>query len=357
MHRLAKLEQVSLDQEKDVRAPLHETLLGSHPRIVEVRDLIERLASVNLTVLITGETGTGKDVAARMLHKLSPRQGKPFIKVNCPSIPEALLESELFGYERGAFTGAHRAKPGRFELAHEGTIFLDEICETSQTLQGKLLQVLDDQSFLRIGGVDAIITDARVVAATNVPLEAAVNEGRLRKDISFRLSEVVVHLPPLREHPGDIPLLAEHFNFNMCKMLKRPYAPLKKNLLEQLQQLTWQGNVRELAARVKKYVATGSEADLLDAENSIGNGAGAPVAAQAALKQANGGNGKGERQFIPLREAARRAVETAERALIEETLRYTLWNRRKAAKLLDTSYSSLLRRIDAYKIGQSGATM
>lgn len=360
---MTKSHTTDYSENDQITTSLHEKILGNHPRIIEVRNLIDRLAKVNLTVLITGETGTGKDVTARLLHKQSTRNGKSFIKVNCPSIPEGILESELFGYERGAFTGAHTSKPGRFELANDGTIFLDEICETAQNVQGKLLQVLDDNSFVRIGGVEAVHTNARVVAATNIPLDRAVEEGHLRKDIAFRLSDVIIHLPPLRERSEDIPLLAEHFNYNMCKMLKKEYEQIPNDLVEILQQKRWPGNIRELAANVKKYVATGStEALLGEDQNTPLNGDPIAITAPGHPLGNNNGNGRNgtsppERQFMPLREAARRAMEKAEKDLIEETLRYTLWNRRKAAKLLDTSYSSLLRRIEAYKIGKSEATL
>jgi transcriptional regulator with GAF, ATPase, and Fis domain len=347
---------------KSISSPLHEKLLGHSPQIVEVNTLIHRLAEANLSVLITGETGSGKDIAARLLHNLSSRYGKPLIKVNCPSIPEGILESELFGYERGAFTGAHTAKPGRFELAHEGTIFLDEISETSPTVQSKLLQVLDGEPFLRIGGTNAVFTNARIVTATNIPLDQAIAQNKLREDIAFRLSEVVIQLPPLRERREDIPLLSEHFNYNMCSMLKREYRPLNPGLLEQLQQLEWTGNVRELAARIKIYVTTGDEESLLNSEPARAILAPTfetqnprPFNVSTSVPIASPGTQdtdvQEERQFMSLREASRQAAEAAERALIEETLRYTLWNRKKAAKLLDTSYSSLLRRIETYNIG------
>lgn len=346
-------------REKEIRVPLHEHLLGNDPHIREIDSLVAQLAQTNLTVLIVGETGTGKDIVARQLHKLSPRAEKPFIKVNCPSIPEGVFESELLGYERGAFTGAHTSRPGRFELAHGGTIFLDEICEAPVHFQGKLIQVLDGEPFMRIGGTTPVYADVRVVAATNIPLDEAISSGRVRKDVSFRLSEVVIHLPPLRERRGDIPMLAEHFNYNMSRMLKREYVPLDTNLVERLIEQDWPGNVRELAGRVKEYVATGLAEVLLAEPKPAGP---ADAASQKKpmrrLKDA-GRDGDGapdptaEREFIPLKEAARRAADMAERTLIEETLRYTLWNRRKAAKLLKTSYSSLLRRIEAYEIGKS----
>jgi DNA-binding NtrC family response regulator len=348
-------------KDEEIRVPLHERLVGADPRIREINGLVGQLAQTNLTVLIIGETGTGKDIVARLLHTLSPRTERPFIKVNCPSIPEGVFESELFGYEKGAFTGAHTSRPGRFELAHGGTIFLDEICEAPLMFQGKLIQVLDGEPFMRIGGTQPVKSDVRVVAATNIPLDDAISGGRLRKDVSFRLSEVVLHLPALRERRNDIPMLAEHFNYNMRKTLKRPYEPLRPELLQRLAEQDWPGNVRELAGRVKEYVATGLPETLFsDAKPS----ASAHVVAPASVdvknedrqREASGsfdGGAPPEREFMSLKEAARRAADQAERALIEETLRYTLWNRRKAAKLLKTSYSSLLRRIDAYEIGKS----
>ena len=334
------------------QTPLHEKLLGNDSRIEDINALIQQLAQTNLTVLIAGETGTGKDIAARMLHKLSPRYEKPFIKVNCPSIPEGVFESEMFGYERGAFTGAHTSRPGRFELANEGTIFLDEICEAPLQFQSKLVQVLDGEPFMRIGGTTLVNSNVRVIAATNVPLAEAIESGRLRKDVSFRLSEVVVHIPSLNERRADIALLAEHFNYNMCKILKKEYAPLSADILMRLAEQDWPGNVRELAGRVKEYVATGLPEVLFNEPSTAG-----PETAAPAPEPDNGKTKRAdpvpERQFMSLRDAAKRAADSAERALIEETLRYTLWNRRKAAKLLKTSYSSLLRRIDMYQIGKS----
>jgi DNA-binding NtrC family response regulator len=335
--------------ETEIAAPLHERLLGNDPRIREVNNLIIQLAQTSLTVLITGETGTGKDIVAKLLHKLSPRNGKPFVKLNCPSIPESIFESEFFGYERGAFTGAYASRPGRFELAHEGTIFLDEISEIPSRVQIKLLQVLDGEPFLRIGGTSPVFSNARVVAATNVPMDAAVGAGRLRKDVSFRLSEVVVHLPALRDRRDDIPLLAEHFNYNTCKLLKKRYQPLSPDLVTRLQMQKWPGNVRELAAKIKEYAATGLPDVLLGNEYIEENRPQPAPPVMAEIPAAD----PAPRAFISLRIAAKKAAEAAERALIEDTLRYTLWNRRKAAKLLKTSYSSLLRRIETYNIGRS----
>ena len=199
-----------------------------------------------------------------MLHVRSPRNGKAFTKVNCPAIPDNLLESELFGYEKGAFTGARTAKPGQFELADGGTIFLDEIAEITPEAQSKLALVLDGEPFMRIGGVRPVFSDVRVVAATNVRLDEAARGGRLREDVFFRLSEVVVHLAPLRERVEDIPQLAEHFNYNYRRQQGLPYEPLDSSFVEQMQEQEWRGNIRELAARVRKFVATGSPSALLE---------------------------------------------------------------------------------------------
>jgi len=174
-----------------------------------------------MSILIAGESGTGKDIVARLLHTRSDRKSFPFVKINCPAIPDELVESELFGYEKGAFTGAHTAKPGRLELAAKGTIFFDEITEISQASQAKLLTALDGEPYMRIGGVHLIQPDARIVTATNVSLEEAISSGRLRKDVYARLSDFVLHLLPLRERAEDIPLLAEHFNFNFCKKIDK----------------------------------------------------------------------------------------------------------------------------------------
>jgi two-component system response regulator AtoC len=373
-----------------LRTPPHETLLGVSKAAQELNKLIERLARAEITVLITGESGTGKDVAARVLHKSSMRSGRSFIKVNCPAVPESILESELFGYERGAFTGARTSKPGRLELAHRGTLFLDEIAEISPPVQGKLLQVLDGEPVMRIGGVMPIQCDVRIIAATNADLEKAVQAKRMREDVFYRLSEVQVHIPPLRERKEDIPLLAEHFNFHCLQKLSKKYEPLPQDCLEEMAEQPWPGNARELAARVKKYVATGNREHLLRdapdrsppapafgwAEPSPPPGSAPPVAPQReapagepepepARRPNDNGQGEaaeaeqtkpkepGKPPFVPLKEAVQEVVEATEKSLIEEALRYTLWNRRQAARLLKISYSSLLRRIDAYNIGKS----
>ena len=353
----------------EISKPLHEELLGVSPAIVEARAMIQRLALTGMTVLVTGESGTGKDIAARALHRLSSRAERPFIKVNCPAIPEGILESELFGYERGAFTGARTSKPGRLELAHTGTIFLDEIAETSLAVQGKLLQLLDGEPVMRVGGVTPIQCDVRVVAATNQPLDVALKQGRIREQVYYRLSEVQVHLPPLRQRPEDIPVLAEHFNYHFTQKAGREYTPLPEESLAQMLEQPWRGNVRELGACVKKYITTGDPGTLLGERTEEGGIHRPPRLAPTALVSptpvADSVVIPAEAPVSPtmlvakpvvdtsaplmsLKEAVRQAVESTERSLIEEALRRTLWNRRKAARMLKISYSSLLRRIDAY---------
>ena len=343
----------SRDREDGVFSALHERLLGNDQQILDINHLIRRLAGTDLTVFITGETGTGKDIVATLIHSLASRAQKPFVKINCPSIPEEVLESELFGHDRGAFTGAHTSRPGRLELARDGTVFLDEICETSLRFQGRLIQVLDGEPFMRVGGTRLIPMKARIIAASNRTLDVAVAERRLREDIAFRLKEVAIHLPPLRERRDDIPLLAEHFNYHACKTLGKEYRELGLDILDNLKGLDWPGNVRQLAARVKEFVVTGSRSALF-VENS-GDAAMIPGSEvkESGTESTSPNPGLSGKRFMPLREAGRLASEEAERELIEQTLRYTLWNRRKAARLLDTSYSSLLRRIARYNIGKS----
>jgi len=292
-----------------IYGPLHESLVGESSFIREVNDLIGRLADSSLTVLITGETGTGKDIVAKLLHRRSRRANHPFVKVNCPALPYELLESELFGYEKGAFTGARTAKPGRFELADKGTIFLDEIAEISENVQVKLMQVLDGERFMRIGGMKPVHANVRIIAATNVPLDEAVSDGRLRKDISFRLSEFVIHMVPLRERAEDIPFLAEHFNYNFCKKSEKHYEPITGEVMDAMREQEFRGNIRELAARVKEYVATDSTEVLLE-EKALGGPAKPKpegVASVGPLSPSN--NSSGEKRFTPLKEATRRAVE------------------------------------------------
>jgi len=246
-------EVTDLRQERSARyAP--ERIVGESPAFRTALDLARRAAPTRSTVLVTGETGTGKELVAGLIHRLSPRAPGPFVQVNCAALPETLLESELFGHERGAFTGAERARAGRFEQADGGTLFLDEVGDMSPAIQAKVLRVLQDQHFHRLGGTRPLRTDVRIVAATNHDLEKAIAAGRFREDLYFRLAVIGIELPPLRERPEDVPLLAEHLLAELSHELGRPGRSFTPEALERLRTHPWPGNVRELRNLVERAV-------------------------------------------------------------------------------------------------------
>ncbi|MGH8699118.1 MAG: sigma-54 interaction domain-containing protein, partial [Burkholderiales bacterium] len=251
-----------------LRAQLREQsrytmLFGDSERMAEVRDLIERVSDTDVTVLIRGESGTGKELVAHALHDRSLRRDKPFVKVNCAALPTELLESELFGFEKGAFTGAVQHKPGKFELANHGTMFLDEIGDMSAPLQAKLLQVLQDGEFSRLGGKHDVQVDVRVITATNRDLETAVAASQFREDLYFRLNVVTISLPPLRERRDEIPFLADHFLKKYAVQYNRPAAEISAELSRHFMEYDWPGNVRELENTIKRMVVLESEAPVL----------------------------------------------------------------------------------------------
>src|SRR3989475_2924483 len=231
-----------------------EIELWQSPRMREVRDIIGEAAGVDVTVLITGETGTGKEVVARAIHYLSTRRASPFVKVNCAAVPRELLESELFGHERGAFTGAHKLKIGKFEAAHHGTIFLDEIGDLHSSLQAKLLHVLQDGDFSRVGGKSTLKIDVRVLAATNQDLERAVAEGRFREDLYYRLNVIQIVVPPLRERTEEIPLLVMYFAHRYSKLFNRDGFAVEPEVMQHLVKHPYPGNVRELENIIKRMI-------------------------------------------------------------------------------------------------------
>lgn len=238
---------------------LHEreglaTIIGSSECMQRVYDLIERVGPNDVTVLITGESGTGKELVASALHSLSPRKSRPFIRVNCAALPENLIESELFGYERGAFTGAVNRRLGKFEIADSGTIFLDEIGEMSMATQTKLLRILQEREFERIGGNQTISVDTRVITATNRDLIQGINEGSFREDLFYRLNVINIHLPPLRERLSDIPALVDSFARKYCEKLNRKYHVFSDAFMGKLMQYSWPGNVRELQNLIEKVI-------------------------------------------------------------------------------------------------------
>ena len=246
--------------------PVHDTVLSdsasfvcASPRMNEIRGQCAILARVDLPVLILGESGTGKEILAMYLHKMSPRAHRTFLKVNCAAMPAELLESELFGYEQGAFTGAVRAKPGRFELCNQGTILLDEIGEMPVSLQSKLLQVLQDGTFSRLGGRACIKVDVRVVAATNIDMNAAIAARAFREDLYYRLSAFSVQMPPLRERKEEIPVLVRHFMQKLSAKYARQPQIISEQLLEAFMEHSWPGNLRELENYIKRYIVLGDE--------------------------------------------------------------------------------------------------
>jgi two-component system response regulator AtoC len=311
------------------------------PALAQVRTVIEHVAETDVTVLIQGESGTGKEVVARALHAASRRRQGPFVKVNCAALPGELLESELFGYERGAFTGAVARKPGKFEVAHGGTLFLDEIAEMSPVAQAKLLHVLQDATFTRLGGNREIRVDVRVVAATHRVLAELAAKKLFREDLYFRLNVVNVLVPPLRERRDEVPALVEHFLERFSARYGRAARPPSARLRALLERHPFPGNVRELENLVKRIVVLGSEApivrDLLARERAAKRRA---HRFESLLRDVEAHAGE-----QPLREVGRRAALEAEREAIEQALLLTDWNRKHAARVLGVSYKTLLQKI------------
>jgi two-component system response regulator AtoC len=300
-----------------------------------VRERLIKLAAANVPVLIQGESGTGKDIIARMIHAASPWRTGPWVKVNCPAIPGTLLESELFGYEKGAFTGAYGVKPGRVEMAHRGTLFLDEISELDMSLQSKLLQLLQDGQFCRIGAQEDKRVEVRVVCATNRKLEQEIENGTFRSDLFYRINVVNLHLPPLRERAADIPDLAVYFLEYHNRKYNCRAKPLSTDMMSVLAKYHWPGNIRELENLIKRYVILGNEevilADLTPREPELFN-SDLPLDGPISLKT-----------------ITRQAVRELERKVILKVLQNHHWNRKQAARSLGISYRALL-----YKIRDAG---
>ncbi len=319
--------------------------LCTSSKMQPIRDLVGKVASTNTTVLLRGESGVGKEIVGRAIHKASPRANKQFLKVNCAALPGELLESELFGHEKGAFTGAYRQKPGKFEAADGGTLLLDEIGEMPLRLQAKLLHVLQDGEFSRVGGERLIGTDVRLIAATNRDLENAMRQHQFREDLYYRLNVIEIRIPPLRERREEIPVLVEHFrrkfNLQYVRTVEIPGESVRVFM-----EYHWPGNIRELENAVKRIVVLGSARPVhQEILTSLQRGprTSMPVAAAAAAATIS------PDQVISLKEIARQAAREAERVAIKEVLDRVHWNRAKAARLLQISYKALL-----YKIVQCG---
>jgi two-component system response regulator AtoC len=317
---------------------------GDTPKMREVREIIEQVADTDITVLIRGESGTGKELVARALYQLSARRERQFVKVNCAALPSELLESELFGFEKGAFTGAQRRKLGKFEYANQGTIFLDEISEMHPALQAKLLQVLQDGEFSRLGGESDIHVDTRVIAATNRNLEQAVAEGAFREDLYYRLNVVTVQLPPLRERKDAIPLLVDHFLRKYNEQYRKELKRLSEATLEGFLEYDWPGNVRELENMVKRMVVLGNEQTVLEEiirEQGVARERRSEPLLDFEAVGADLQNGGG----VDLKAIAKRAAQLAEKRVIEKVLEQTRWNRKEAATRLQISYKALLYKM------------
>ncbi|MBI2185587.1 MAG: sigma-54-dependent Fis family transcriptional regulator, partial [Acidobacteria bacterium] len=256
-------QEVAVLREQLREQSRHTMLFGNSQAMAEVRDLIERVSDTDVTVLIRGESGTGKELVARALHERSLRRERPFVKVNCAALPTELLESELFGFEKGAFTGAIQHKPGKFEFANHGTMFLDEIGDMSQPLQAKLLQVLQDGEFSRLGGKHDVHVDVRVITATNRDLETAVASGQFREDLYFRLNVVTISLPPLRARREEIPILTDHFLKKYSVQYNKPVTTISPELSRLFMEYRWPGNVRQLENMIKRMVVLGSETPIV----------------------------------------------------------------------------------------------
>lgn len=360
----------------------YHLLFGMSERMSKVQAVLDQVAGTDITVLISGESGTGKELVAKAIHKASERGGEPFIKVNCAALPRELLESELFGFEKGAFTGAHRRKYGRFEMAQNGTIFLDEISEMHMDLQSKLLHVLQEKQFFRIGGEREVKANCRILCATNKNIERMVEEQKFRRDLFYRINVVNIVVPPLRDRKEDIPVLVNYFMERYSQMYNRESMKTSPKLTELFLNYSWPGNVRELENNVKRLIILGNETQLLAEFNrrretgqysavpddgpGDGLGVSLPLPPQRAKTggrasaqtspQAADGNGNDPDHAQPgkstLKEVAKIAQRNAERVLIRRVLEQTRWNRRKAAQILDISYKALL-----YKIKGCGLNM
>jgi len=320
--------------------------VAASPVMRKLRSEAALVANVDIPVLMLGESGTGKEVMARLIHKLSPRAHRTFLKVNCAAVPADLLESELFGYEAGAFTGANHAKPGKFELCNKGTILLDEIGEMPTTLQAKLLHILQDGQFSRLGSRSVIKADVRILAATNINIPEALANKRLREDLYYRLNAFTLSLPPLRDRKEEIPILLKHFMSRMSESYARSPLPLSGPLMEACLRHSWPGNLRELSNFIKRYLILGDEKLAiaeLNPKNDVNGGQRADVGGKAAADSSVGG----------LKSLSRNAKDEAEAAAITQALEQTNWNRKQAAGLLKISYKALLYKIRQYGIAEA----
>jgi DNA-binding NtrC family response regulator len=310
-------------------------IIGASEKMIEVSKLVQKVAPSDTAVLLTGESGTGKELFARAIHSLSSRKNRPYITINCAAIPGELLENELFGSEKGAFTSSHARKMGKFEIANGGTIFLDEIGDLEFSLQAKLLRVLQEKTFERLGGTKPIEVDVRVIAASNVNLNEAITKQKFREDLYYRLSVFPIHVPPLRERRDDITLLANHFVNKYCRRMKKGDKSLSREAVSILERYHWPGNVRELENTIERAIIL-TEGKKIKPEN-------------LAIRLATTDEIR-LREGAGLREVGQHAQMQAERGMIIRVLNQTRGNKRKTAEILKIDYTTLFEKIKKYDI-------
>ncbi len=319
-------------------------IVGEHPSMKDASNMTQRVAATDSTVLLLGESGTGKEIFARAVHHLSPRAKHPFVALNCAAIPEGLVENELFGHERGAYTGAGARKIGKLELAHRGTLFLDEIGELPLAIQSKLLRVLEEKRFDRVGGTQEVDVDVRILTATNKDLRQAVADKQFREDLFFRISAVPITIPPLRERGGDVLLLAEHFLDKFRREFRKPQLQFSEEAKLRLQSYSWPGNVRELQNAVERAAILSNQSEIDAAALQL------PSAKPSTEESPDGMLDTKFEWEGSLEAVSQRAVAHVEKFKIQEALRESKWNKTRAAEKLDVSYKTLLHKIKALGI-------
>lgn len=317
--------------------PPEDLIFGATEAMRVVREKIERTARTAVPVLLQGESGTGKEIFAQLIHLRSDRSMRPYVRVNCPALPGSLVESELFGYERGAFTGAHASRSGRVELAHRGSLLLDEVGSLENGSQAKLLQVLQDGTFMRVGAQQSRSVDTRLICTANGNLRDQVGDGSFRLDLFFRISAITINLPPLRQRVADIPLLIDHFLDTYSKRFMVEPKPLSRQIRSLMEQYNWPGNIRQLENVVRNYVLLGDE-EALCAELF-------PDEREAIVPEIDLSNP------ISLKEITKAATRNLEREIILKVLRANGWSRQKAARWLNISYRSLLYKMQDCGVG------
>jgi two-component system response regulator AtoC len=321
--------------------PPMDVIFGQTSAMAAARERLEKIAATTVPVLLQGESGTGKDIFARLVHALGNRASHSFVKVTCPAIPHTLIESELFGYEKGAFTGAYATKRGRVELAHMGTLFLDEVGGLDMSIQAKLLQVLQDGSFMRVGGQETRSVKTRLVCAANEDLRQQTEDGNFRLDFFYRINAVTIELPPLRDRAADIPKLIDYFLAVHSKAYRLEPKPLSQDITRMMQRYNWPGNIRQLENLIRGYVLMGDEESL--AADLV------PLAAKGIVPEIDLANP------ISLKEITKAATRGLEREIILKVLQANGWSRRKTAKWLNISYRSLLYKLQESEVNRVSA--